>query len=201
MNTYKGYLPPYPPAGKTLIARAVANETGAFFFLINGPEIMSKLAGESESNLRKAFEEAEKNSPAIIFIDEIDSIAPKREKTQVRLSFLSCSVFLCNIPFLGSEHVMMTGCMWGGCQGRSEGADNKSMATFCLCTLCLGNCALILRLLLFLRGAIRAQTHLCLCIAHEADPGPTREACKRVSSMCSMHAIHSSLDKDSVQRH
>ena len=70
-------------AGKTLIARAVANETGAFFFLINGPEIMSKLAGESESNLRKAFEEAEKNAPAIIFIDEIDSIAPKREKTQV----------------------------------------------------------------------------------------------------------------------
>ena len=71
-------------AGKTLIARAVANETGAFFFLINGPEIMSKLAGESESNLRKAFEEAEKNAPAIIFIDEIDSIAPKREKTQAR---------------------------------------------------------------------------------------------------------------------
>lgn len=73
----------YVHAGKTLIARAVANETGAFFFLINGPEIMSKLAGESESNLRKAFEEAEKNAPAIIFIDEIDSIAPKREKTQV----------------------------------------------------------------------------------------------------------------------
>jgi len=70
-----------PGTGKTLLARAVANETGAFFFLINGPEIMSKLAGESESNLRKAFEEAEKNSPAIIFIDELDSIAPKREKT------------------------------------------------------------------------------------------------------------------------
>ena len=52
-----------PGTGKTLLARAVANETGAFFFLINGPEIMSKLAGESESNLRKAFEEAEKNSP------------------------------------------------------------------------------------------------------------------------------------------
>merc|ERR1712023_616499 len=64
-----------------LIARAVANETGAFFFLINGPEIMSKMAGEAESNLRKAFEEAEKNAPAIIFIDEIDSIAPKRDKT------------------------------------------------------------------------------------------------------------------------
>jgi len=71
-----------PGSGKTLIARAIANETGAFFFLINGPEIMSKLAGESESNLRKAFEESEKNAPAIIFIDEIDSIAPKREKTQ-----------------------------------------------------------------------------------------------------------------------
>ncbi|TXT16074.1 hypothetical protein VHUM_00577 [Vanrija humicola] len=70
-----------PGTGKTLMARAVANETGAFFFLINGPEIMSKMAGESESNLRKAFEEAEKNSPAIIFIDEIDSIAPKRDKT------------------------------------------------------------------------------------------------------------------------
>jgi transitional endoplasmic reticulum ATPase len=70
-----------PGTGKTLMARAVANETGAFFFLINGPEIMSKMAGESESNLREAFEEAEKNSPAIIFIDEIDSIAPKREKT------------------------------------------------------------------------------------------------------------------------
>merc|ERR1719331_3628421 len=70
-----------PGSGKTLIARAVANETGAFFFLINGPEVMSKMAGEAESNLRRAFEEAEKNAPAIIFIDEIDSIAPKRDKT------------------------------------------------------------------------------------------------------------------------
>jgi transitional endoplasmic reticulum ATPase len=70
-----------PGSGKTLIARAVANETGAFFFLINGPEIMSKMAGESEKNLRNAFEEAEKNAPAIIFIDEIDSVAPKRDKT------------------------------------------------------------------------------------------------------------------------
>ena len=71
-----------PGSGKTLLARAIANETGAFFFLINGPEIMSKMAGEAERNLRKAFEEAEKNSPAIIFIDEIDSIAPKRDKAQ-----------------------------------------------------------------------------------------------------------------------
>merc|ERR550514_2517045 len=70
-----------PGSGKTLLARAVANETGAFFFLLNGPEIMSKMAGESEANLRRAFEEAEKNAPAIIFIDEIDSIAPKRDKT------------------------------------------------------------------------------------------------------------------------
>ncbi|KAF8007700.1 hypothetical protein BT93_K1639 [Corymbia citriodora subsp. variegata] len=71
-----------PGSGKTLIARAVANETGAFFFCINGPEIMSKVAGESESILRKAFEEAEKYAPSILFIDDIDSIAPKREKTQ-----------------------------------------------------------------------------------------------------------------------
>lgn len=70
-----------PGTGKTLIARAVANETGSFFFLINGPEVMSKMSGESESNLRKAFEECEKNQPAILFIDEIDAIAPKREKT------------------------------------------------------------------------------------------------------------------------
>lgn len=78
----KGILLYGPPGtGKTLLARAVANETGAFFFLINGPEIMSKMAGESESNLRKAFLEAENNAPSIIFIDEIDSIAPKRDKT------------------------------------------------------------------------------------------------------------------------
>ncbi|KAF9042550.1 AAA ATPase, partial [Hymenopellis radicata] len=66
-----------PELGKTLMTRAV----GAFVFLINGPEIRSKMAGESESDLRKAFDEAEKNSPAIIFIDEINSTAPKQEKT------------------------------------------------------------------------------------------------------------------------
>jgi transitional endoplasmic reticulum ATPase len=70
-----------PGSGKTLIAKAIANETGAFFFLLNGPEIMSKMAGQAEENLRKAFQEAEANQPAIIFIDEIDSIAPNREKT------------------------------------------------------------------------------------------------------------------------
>ncbi|KAI3946668.1 hypothetical protein MKW92_043057 [Papaver armeniacum] len=69
-----------PGTGKTLIARAVADEAGAFFSCINGPEIMSHWAGESGKTLRKAFEEAEKKAPSIIFIDEIDSIAPNREK-------------------------------------------------------------------------------------------------------------------------
>src|SRR5882762_9636213 len=75
-----------PGTGKTLMARAVANETGAFF-LINGPEIMSKMVGTCESNLRKAFEEVEKNLPAIIFIDEIDSITSKREKVCANTHF------------------------------------------------------------------------------------------------------------------
>lgn len=70
-----------PGCGKTLIAKAIANEVGCFFFFINGPEIMSKMAGDSEKNLREAFAECEKNAPAILFIDEIDSIAPKRENT------------------------------------------------------------------------------------------------------------------------
>ena len=99
-----------PGSGKTLIARAVANETGAFFFLINGPEIMSKLAGESESNLRKAFEEAEKNSPAIIFIDEIDSIAPKREKTNGEVERRIVSQLLTLMDGLKSRaHVIVMG--------------------------------------------------------------------------------------------
>jgi len=91
----KGVLLHGPPGtGKTMIARAVANETGAFFFLINGPEIMSKMAGDSEANLRRAFEEAEKNSPAIIFIDEIDSIAPARDKTSGELERRIVSMLL-----------------------------------------------------------------------------------------------------------
>jgi transitional endoplasmic reticulum ATPase len=68
-----------PGTGKTMIAKAVANETDANFLSISGPEIMSKYYGESEKHIREIFEEAEKTAPAIIFIDEIDSIAPKRE--------------------------------------------------------------------------------------------------------------------------
>ena len=79
----KGVLLYGPPGtGKTLIAKAVANESGANFYLINGPEIMSKYYGESERFLREKFDEAEKNAPSIIFIDELDSIAPKRAEVQ-----------------------------------------------------------------------------------------------------------------------
>jgi AAA family ATPase, CDC48 subfamily len=77
----KGILLIGPPGtGKTLLAKAVANEANAYFVAINGPEIMSKYYGESEARLREIFEEAKKNAPAIIFIDEIDAIAPKREE-------------------------------------------------------------------------------------------------------------------------
>jgi transitional endoplasmic reticulum ATPase len=77
----KGVLLHGPPGtGKTLIAKAVANESGANFYTINGPEIMSKFYGQSEENLRKIFEEAQKNAPSIIFLDEIDAIAPKRSE-------------------------------------------------------------------------------------------------------------------------
>ena len=71
-----------PGTGKTLLAKAVANETNSHFILINGPEIMSKYYGQSEENIRKKFEEAQKNAPSIIFIDEIDAIASKREETK-----------------------------------------------------------------------------------------------------------------------
>ncbi len=77
----KGVLLHGPPGtGKTLLAKAVASETNSHFILINGPEIMSKWYGESEQNLRKKFDEAEKNAPSIIFFDEIDAIASKREE-------------------------------------------------------------------------------------------------------------------------
>jgi transitional endoplasmic reticulum ATPase len=77
----KGVLLHGPPGcGKTLLAKAVANESEANFHAINGPEIMSKFYGESEKRLREIFEKAQENSPTIIFIDELDAIAPKREE-------------------------------------------------------------------------------------------------------------------------
>jgi transitional endoplasmic reticulum ATPase len=77
----KGVLLHGPPGcGKTLIARAVANETAAYFTHITGPEVMGKFYGESEARLRSVFEEAKAHAPAILFIDEIDAIAPKREE-------------------------------------------------------------------------------------------------------------------------
>ncbi|OLE86575.1 CDC48 family AAA ATPase [Candidatus Bathyarchaeota archaeon] len=77
----KGVLLHGPPGtGKTLLAKAVASETNANFYSIGGPEIMSKFYGESEERLREIFKEAQENAPSIIFIDEIDSIAPKREE-------------------------------------------------------------------------------------------------------------------------
>ncbi len=79
----KGILLYGPPGtGKTLLAKAVANETEANFILVNGPEIMNKFYGESEKRLRKIFEDASEKSPSIIFIDELDAIASKREETQ-----------------------------------------------------------------------------------------------------------------------
>ena len=81
INPPRGVLLHGPPGtGKTLIARAVASETDANFISISGPEVVSKFYGESEERLRQIFEEAQKAAPSIIFIDEIDSIAPKREE-------------------------------------------------------------------------------------------------------------------------
>lgn len=79
----KGVLLYGPPGcGKTLIARAVAQETSAHFIQVNGPEIMAKFYGESEANLRRIFEEAQKHAPSIVFLDELDAIAPKRSEVQ-----------------------------------------------------------------------------------------------------------------------
>jgi transitional endoplasmic reticulum ATPase len=81
--TPKGVLLHGPPgSGKTLIANALVEETGAHVVIINGPEIMARKGGESEANLRQAFQEAQDKAPSIIFMDELDSIAPKRDQAQ-----------------------------------------------------------------------------------------------------------------------
>ncbi len=100
----KGVLLHGPPGtGKTLLAKAVANETNSHFILINGPEIMSKYYGQSEENLRKKFEEAQKNAPSIIFIDEIDAIASKREETRGEVERRVVAQLLANMDGLQSR--------------------------------------------------------------------------------------------------
>ncbi|MBU0629238.1 MAG: CDC48 family AAA ATPase [Nanoarchaeota archaeon] len=100
----KGVLLHGPPGtGKTLLAKAVANETNSNFLLINGPEIMSKYYGQSEENLRKKFEDAQKNAPSIIFIDEIDAIATKREETKGEVERRVVAQLLANMDGLQSR--------------------------------------------------------------------------------------------------
>jgi len=100
----KGVLLHGPPGtGKTLLAKAVANETNSHFILINGPEIMSKYYGQSEENIRKKFEDAQKNAPSIIFIDEIDAIASKREETKGEVERRVVAQLLANMDGLQSR--------------------------------------------------------------------------------------------------
>ncbi|MEK6933068.1 MAG: CDC48 family AAA ATPase, partial [Nanoarchaeota archaeon] len=100
----KGVLLYGPPGtGKTLLAKAVANESEAHFILVNGPEIMNKFYGETEKRIRDTFEEAEKNAPSIIFIDEIDSIAQKREESYGELERRAVSQLLTMMDGLKSR--------------------------------------------------------------------------------------------------
>ena len=107
----KGVLLHGPPGcGKTLLVRAVANESDANFYAINGPEIMSKFYGESEGNLRKMFEAAEKNAPSILFIDEIDAIAPKRSEVTGEVERRVVAQLLASMDGLKSRgHVIVIG--------------------------------------------------------------------------------------------
>jgi transitional endoplasmic reticulum ATPase len=107
----KGVLLFGPPGtGKTRIARAVANETRASFFVINGPEIMSGQRGKSEENLRDVFQKAIENAPAIIFIDEIDAIAPRRDGNpgQVECRVVS-TLMACMDGIKGRSRVLVIG--------------------------------------------------------------------------------------------
>jgi transitional endoplasmic reticulum ATPase len=107
----KGVLLHGPPGcGKTLLARAVANESEANFYAINGPEIMSKFYGESEARMRKMFEDAEKNAPSILFIDEIDAIAPKRGEVTGEVERRVVAQLLASMDGLkGRGHVIVIG--------------------------------------------------------------------------------------------
>lgn len=78
-----------PGTGKTMIAKALGNDTGASLFVINGPDILGKHYGESEENLRRVFQDAMEKAPSIIFIDEIDSLCPKRDDVCIFLSFFT----------------------------------------------------------------------------------------------------------------
>jgi transitional endoplasmic reticulum ATPase len=107
----KGVLLHGPPGcGKTLLARAVANESEANFFSINGPEIMSKFYGESEARLREIFQQAQQNAPGIIFIDELDAIAPKREEVTGEVERRVVAQLLALMDGLGGRgHVIVIG--------------------------------------------------------------------------------------------
>ena len=107
----KGVLLHGPPGcGKTLLARAVANESEANFYAINGPEIMSKFYGESEARMRKMFEDAEKNSPSILFVDEIDAIAPKRSEVTGEVERRVVAQLLASMDGLkGRGHIIVIG--------------------------------------------------------------------------------------------
>jgi len=107
----KGVLLHGPPGcGKTLLVRAVASESEANFYAINGPEIMSKFYGESEARMRKMFEDAEKNAPSILFIDEIDAIAPKRSEVTGEVERRVVAQLLASMDGLkGRGHVIVIG--------------------------------------------------------------------------------------------
>ncbi len=107
----KGVLLYGPPGcGKPLLVRAVANESDANFYAINGPEIMSKFYGESEARMRKMFEDAEKNAPSILFIDEIDAIAPKRGEVTGEVERRVVAQLLASMDGLkGRGHVIVMG--------------------------------------------------------------------------------------------
>lgn len=94
-----------PGCGKTMLAHAIANETGVRFLSISAPEVVSGMSGESEAKIRTLFQDAERMAPALIFIDEIDAITPKRETAQVSC-FLLASFWVLSF----ASHMQFSGC-------------------------------------------------------------------------------------------